>query len=127
MAGKTLGPAIGLYVTGGMGLLYCIVSGIFNVMNPNAMAGKPPPGADPAREMGYYIGFYGVLIVFPLITLFVLFGAFCLHTRRLYPMALIACIVASIPCCSPGCILGIPFGIWGIVVLMNEDVKRSFS
>lgn len=123
---RTLGPAIGLYVTGALWLIYCAVSGAVQLLNPNAAA-KPPPGADQAYVIGHAVGFYGVLIGFPLLTLLVLFGAFCLQTRRLYPMALLGCIIASIPCCSPGCVLGMPFGIWGLVVLFDESVKQSFD
>ena len=42
-----------------------------------------------------------------------------------YGLALAACILAIVPihCC---CILGVPFGIWGLVVLVREDVKAAF-
>jgi hypothetical protein len=36
-------------------------------------------------------------------------------------------ILAAAPCLSPCCLFGLPIGIWSIVVLMNDNVKRSFS
>ena len=122
---KTLGPAVGLYVTAGLWLAY----GLFNivvVMAAGAAARQPPPGADEATRMGFIIGFYSSVFLLPLLNIVILAGAVCLQTCRAYPMAMIACIIASIPCCSPIVVLGMPFGIWGLVVLMNDDVKRAF-
>jgi hypothetical protein len=116
-----------LYVTAGLWLAYCLVSGAMQLLVPNMPGAQPPPGADQAYVIGHYIGFYGVLIGFPISMVFILFGAFCLQTHRVYPIALLACILASIPCFSPCCIGGMPFGIWGIVVLMQDDVKRAFD
>jgi predicted Zn finger-like uncharacterized protein len=36
-----------------------------------------------------------------------------------------ACILAMIPCVNC-CILGLPFGIWGLVVLNKPEVKDAF-
>ena len=37
-----------------------------------------------------------------------------------------ASILAVIPCLSPCFILGIPFGIWALVVINQADVKEAF-
>ena len=37
-----------------------------------------------------------------------------------------ATILAMIPCISPCCLLGLPVGIWSLVVLLDENVKASF-
>jgi hypothetical protein len=37
-----------------------------------------------------------------------------------------ACILAMIPC-SACCLLGIPLGIWGLVVINNPEVRGAFS
>lgn len=128
--GRTLGPAIGLYVTAGVHFLIILAMSIVRLSSP-PVPPAVPVGANEAQanahKMGYYIGYYGVSIVMPLYELFILAGAFCLHTRKSYAMALMACIFCSIPCCSPLLILGMPFGIWGLVVLFDEDVKRAFS
>jgi hypothetical protein len=31
-----------------------------------------------------------------------------------------------IPCLSPCCCLGLPIGIWALVVLLDNNVKASF-
>lgn len=43
-----------------------------------------------------------------------------------YGMALAACVVSIIPCYWNCCIFGMPFGIWGLVVLLDTNVKSAF-
>ena len=38
-----------------------------------------------------------------------------------------AAILAMIPCVSGCCLLGLPIGIWTLMVLSNRDVKRAFA
>ncbi len=45
---------------------------------------------------------------------------------RLYPLALIASIAAMLPC-HPGFIIGLPIGIWSLVVLSRTDVRQAFQ
>jgi hypothetical protein len=32
-----------------------------------------------------------------------------------------------IPCISPCCLLGLPIGIWALVVLLKPEVKAAFT
>ena len=57
----------------------------------------------------------------------ILYGSSCMIKLKEYSSAMTAMIMALIPCfCSPMLILGFPIGIWGIVVLCDDTVKRSF-
>jgi hypothetical protein len=40
--------------------------------------------------------------------------------------AMVFSVLACIPCTSGCCILGLPIGIWSIIVLVNADVKAAF-
>jgi hypothetical protein len=42
-----------------------------------------------------------------------------------YGFALTGAIVAMVPC-SGCCLLGLPFGIWALVVLSDSSVKEAF-
>jgi hypothetical protein len=42
-------------------------------------------------------------------------------------LALAAAIVAMVPCVSPCCWLGLPIGIWAVVVLSKPEVKSHFN
>jgi hypothetical protein len=44
-----------------------------------------------------------------------------------FGLAVAAAVVAMIPCLSPCCCIGLPFGIWGLVVLLKDDVKSCFT
>jgi hypothetical protein len=44
-----------------------------------------------------------------------------------YSLCMIASIIAIIPCISPCCCVGIPLGIWAVVVLNKPEVKAHFS
>lgn len=41
--------------------------------------------------------------------------------------AMVFSVLACIPCTSGCCLLGLPIGIWAIVVLVNADVKAAFT
>ena len=46
--------------------------------------------------------------------------------RRSYSLVMTGVILAIIPCFSACCCLGLPFGIWALVVLSNAEVKAAF-
>ncbi len=58
---------------------------------------------------------------------FVLFGALKMKALKSYGTAKLAAIVALVPLVGPCCILGIPFGIWALIVLSKPHVRDSFS
>jgi hypothetical protein len=54
-------------------------------------------------------------------------GALKMKNCQSYGLAMTGSITAMLPCGGLGCcILGLPFGIWAIVVLMNSEVKAAF-
>lgn len=54
------------------------------------------------------------------------FAALKMQRLESYNLALVGSILAMIPCVSPCCLLGLPFGIWALVVLTDDRVKRAF-
>jgi hypothetical protein len=57
----------------------------------------------------------------------VLVGALKMQRLQMYGLALTSSILAMIPCISPCCFLGLPFGIWAVVILNQDHVKRAFE
>ena len=57
----------------------------------------------------------------------IIFGAWRMSTLRNRPLAMAGSIIAMIPCFSPCFFIGLPIGIWSLVVLCDENVKRSFT
>jgi hypothetical protein len=56
----------------------------------------------------------------------ILFGGLKMQKLENYGLAMAASIVAMIPCISPCCLVGLPIGIWAVVVLSKPEVKNAF-
>jgi hypothetical protein len=127
--GMVMAPAIILLVVGGLGLLAAAVNTLLQLVNtapPGAMGlpgAAPPPGVD---QTAYKIGaMVGATIGFPW-SLVILLGGIQMLRLRGRAMAIAGSAVAMVPC-SPCCILGLPIGIWSLIVLNKEEVIRAFD
>src|SRR5262249_48554637 len=69
----------------------------------------------------------GAFAILPLATAiaYLFIGAVQMMRLRSYPSALAAAILAVIPW-SPAWILGLPFGIWALVILAKPEVRAGF-
>jgi phage FluMu protein Com len=124
---RVSGPAIGLMVTGGIGITWQMLLIAFNVLQVAVMpqqAGAQANQAIPAMLTG------GIGIVFAafsiLIGTVIIYGAMQMKGLRSYSLAMTSAILAMVPCFSPCCLLGLPFGIWALVVISSADVKSEF-
>jgi hypothetical protein len=119
-------PAIGLLITAIIGILWQLVSLVLNLLGTGF-------GALGAAQGGGFGGiFSGVIgLVFNVVWLLmggvVIFGAMKMQKLQSYGLAMAAAVIAALPCTSPCCLLGLPIGIWAIVVLMNQSVKAAFT
>ena len=57
---------------------------------------------------------------------FVIFGAIKLMRLESYGIALAAAIISMIPC-SVCCCIGLPIGIWALIVMHAPDVRPAFT
>ena len=60
------------------------------------------------------------------LSVLILIGAARMQSLRSYEFALTAAILAMVPCLTPCCLIGLPFGIWAVVVLSRAGVKSQF-
>ena len=67
---------------------------------------------------------WGILII--CVNAFIYFAGTQMRQGRKYLMCEIAAALAVVPCVGPCYILGIPFGIWALVVLNRPEVRESF-
>lgn len=74
------------------------------------------------RQIVGNIGMLGMIFT----NILVLLGAVCLHIRRYYWLAMLGSIISMLPLASPVFCLGMPVGLWAIIVLVNPDVKDDF-
>jgi hypothetical protein len=57
----------------------------------------------------------------------ILIGAVRMMGLRSRGLSMVACVLALVPCLGPCFVLGIPFGIWGLVALNDPRVRRAFE
>ena len=116
-------PAIALISSAAISLVIFIAYGVLQVVMG---AATPPPELDEAGATGYQIGFVCGIFLPVIINAVCLAGAIAMLRMKSYAGAMTAAIIAIIPC-SGICLVGsIPVGIWALIVLLSEDVKRGF-
>ncbi len=107
-------PAIGLMIAGGINIgLLVVMAGIFFVQ----FVGSGKDRATVFLGIGpLIIGIFGILIIL---------GA----TRMLRLKSYGSCIAGSILAMiiPPGFLLGLPFGIWSLIILSKKEVREAFE
>ena len=83
-----------------------------------------PQGAQQMGQVGGGIvgGTIGIVM-----DILVIVGAYNLMKLKKFSMAMTGAVIACIPCCGPCIVLGIPFGIWALVLLNNPEIKQHFE
>lgn len=120
-------PATGLMVAGILGIIGNI---LFILLSLGTFAINLPFSSGPGMA-GMMAGSIGM--VFRVLGLgasgFVIYGSMQMKGLKNYTMALVAAIVAVIPCFipCPCCFVGIAAGIWAIIVLIKPEVKAAFE
>jgi hypothetical protein len=119
------GPATFLMVVGIIGIVVQILSLVLNLLG----TGLSFAGGGGDRGMAMMQG--GIGIVFNIIAMaiggLIVFGSMKMKNLQSYGLAMTAAIIAMVPCISPCCLLGLPAGIWALVVLMKPEVKAAFT
>jgi hypothetical protein len=126
------GPAIGLLVTAGLGFLAQIIGLLMNLlgMGMAGMSATDYQGMEGAEWMAPLMsGTIGIIsaVIGIGIAVLIFFGALKMKQLKSYGLSMTAAIVAMVPCISPCCLVGLPIGIWALVVLLKPEVKAAFS
>ncbi len=107
-------PAIGLIVSGAIGLLPMLLA--LAVLLAQAL---PGPGGRKAV----------FVIVLPMVIAalagVVIWGARRMLQLRSYALVIVACILAILT--PPGLLLGVIFGIWSLVLLCQKEIREAFE
>lgn len=121
-ATRVSAPAIGLIVTGGVGivttLIWMALIGLFGV----AILADPD-----AREALPAVWIWmGLGVIALALSALVAYAGWQMRQLQSWWLAMAGAIIGMLPC-SGCCILGLPIGIWAILVLIDNDVKRAFA
>lgn len=124
------GPAIAMMVTAGLDITWAIVDLLLRVLGVSFIAASAPKGrvggpqtTDLAVSMAAGVGGDIIGACFAIL---ILVGALKMKSLSSYALAMTACIISMLPC-HACCCLGLPFGIWGLVILNKPEVKDAFS
>ena len=119
-------PSVGLLVTGIIGGILSLLGLILNAIGTSVI----PFVKDSLDEryMDLWEGAAGIISSFIgiVVAAFIIYAALKMKELSQYGLCMAASILAIIPCISPCCIIGLPIGIWCLVVLTRPDVKAAF-
>ena len=123
---QVAGPAIGLMVVGSLALGLSVLNLVLHLVIPGAaMSMGGGGGANSDQVVANMVG--GVCgALFGIVWgALILAGAIQMKNLKSYGLGMTASIIAMLPC-NGCCILGLPFGIWALVVINKPEVKDAF-
>lgn len=125
------GPAIALIVAAALGIAADLLGAVIRLLGRDQDMYQNMPNLSPQVRsiLLHFQGASGAMInlLGVALNIFVLFGALKMMRLQNFNLVLAACIVALIPCTGCCCILGLPFGIWALVVINKPEIKSQFS
>jgi len=124
--GRVQVPAVGMIVAAGIDALFAVALATLSALDISMI--------DPWMRQGEKVaavaegGFLVVLCVAGLIIdAVIVIGASRMMKLESYSFAVAAALLSIIPCLSSPCIiLGMPFGLWALIILMDPGVKAGF-
>jgi hypothetical protein len=126
-ARQVSGPSTWLLITGIIGAVFSLATFFFLLTIGSRLStvwwDAIPHGYGEIWEGAAGMGssFVGILV-----SAFIIYAALKMKELNQWGLAMAASILAMIPCISPCCIIGLPIGIWCLVVLTKPEVRAAF-
>ena len=124
-ADEVSGPAIGLIVFAILGLLIQGGSLLLSLAGTAFLASSTANMPNNAVFINMLTGTMGVVAHFVGLIV-ILIAAIKMKKLESHGFAMTASILAMIPFISPCCCIGLPVGIWALVILSKPEVKAAF-
>jgi hypothetical protein len=127
-AARVAGPATALIVFAILGIVLCVIGLALAFFGVSFLALEPRRGGPEAEEAAVQLvvsGFQAIVGI--VVSILILIGAIKMRRLESQGWATAAAVMAMIPCVSPCCILGLPFGIWALVAMGDPQVKWAFG
>lgn len=125
------GPAMGLKATAILGFIAVGLGLVINIwtLTGGTIGMQQLPNPQMQQYFNTLGGGMGIVqnIIAAVIGVLIWRGAAKMQALESHQFAFTASILAIIPCISPCCLFGLPFGIWALVVLAKPEVKSQFS
>lgn len=123
-------PAIGLIVVGSLNAVIGVLSLLSGLLRLLGISGGSALPADEAERAGFYVGtfiVYGSGLLALIAAPVVIYGAVQMLKGRKIGLAKTSAILAIVPLTSCCFLLGIPIGIWALIVMSKPDVRAFFN
>ena len=136
---KVNGPAIGLIVTASFGIvgaLWALTTFIFNRNQISALPAELASNPDVKQALDIIGPWLGVITLADVLLMLalsalILVAGLRMKNLRSRGLAIAGSVASILPCisigCAPCCVLGLPIGIWALVVLNKPEVKSQFQ
>ena len=119
-------PAMTLIVLNAIGMLFAVMGIVMQAIG----AGNPGGFSTTGGGASYQAGTAGNIVIYGiglLIGGFIIYGLMQMRTLRKRTLSMIAIILNMIPCFGSCWCLGLPFGIWALIVMSKPEVKAAFQ
>jgi uncharacterized BrkB/YihY/UPF0761 family membrane protein len=120
------GPSTALLITGIIGAIFSVATFFSLMIGAGLSTVWREDIPDVYEELWEGAAGMGSSFVGILVAGFIIYAALKMKDRSHWGLAMAASILAMIPCISPCCIIGLPIGIWCLVVLTKPEVKAAF-
>jgi hypothetical protein len=67
------------------------------------------------------------MLVGLVLSAFVIYAGLQMRKLQGWGLSMAGAVLAMVPCLSPCCLLGLPIGIWAVMVLLDDEVRRAFD
>jgi uncharacterized BrkB/YihY/UPF0761 family membrane protein len=120
------GPSTALLITGIIGAIFSVATFFSLMIGTGLSTVWREDIPDMYKELWEGVAGMGSSFVGILVAGFIIYAALKMKNLSQWGLAMAASILAMIPCISPCCIIGLPIGIWCLVVLTKPEVKTAF-
>jgi membrane protein insertase Oxa1/YidC/SpoIIIJ len=120
------GPSTGLLITGIIGAIFSLATFFSLIIGAGLSTVWWKDIPDVYGEIWEGAAGMGSSFVGILVAAFIIYAALKMKELNHWGLTMAASILAMIPCISPCCIIGLPIGIWCLVVLTKPEVKAAF-
>ncbi len=126
VSNQVSGPAIGLLITGIIGAIFSL-AGFFSISIGTGLSTLWWEGF-PDRFEELWEGAFGIggSLVAICVAAFIIYAALKMREQSQWGLAVAASVLAMIPCISPCCIIGLPIGIWSLIILTKPEIRAAF-
>lgn len=88
---------------------------------------QPSPAPEVVSDTAYRVAQIALEALMLVVSGIIFYSGLMMRQLKSYQLTRIGAVLAIIPCLGPCFVLGIPFGIWALVVLNKPGVKEMFK